>query len=59
MVVPYPSVIFTSMMVHLNLFFLTSILATISYLDKHAFTILASKSGMPSPVFPDVGTKDM
>lgn len=58
-VVPYPSIILTSITVHANLSFLTLILFEILGIVVAYLTSKDKISGTPSPVIPEVGTNGM
>lgn len=59
MVVPYPSIIFTSITVHLKTFSFTFMRLLILGKVVEYLTMTESRSGMPYPVMPDVGTRLM
>lgn len=59
MVVPYPSIILTSITVHLKTFSFTLMRLLMLGSWVEYLTMTESKSGIPSPVTPEVGTKLM
>ncbi len=58
-VVPYPYNIFTSITVQLNILYFILIFFNMFYCSRLYFTINDKRSGIPSPVTPEVGTNEI